>query len=826
MKMKKITAALLAAALAFTPVTSNAATADAANPNLLQDAAEIQLPTNSLGNPIGGFKTNAEGERELMYGGDPSVLIDGDTAYLYIGHDASTADNYVMPGWDVYESTDMIHWTYDKEIMSTSGISWKNDANSAWAGQVLKHFSDDLGMDVYYFYFCTWTKTDSGKQSIGCAVSSTPTGEDNILKVSTIDGEKVVEIADTPSDRFVDLGEPLVKGSVTTNESSAWNDIDPTGWIEMGEDGEEHRYLAWGNGKYFVCELNEDMISIKDRNGDGIIKFGTKKEADAANEDEYDIIEQINQTTLTLPGQDAEYTEAPYLYRRQDENGNYYGPYYLFYAMGWRENMAYATCTDLMKGDWTYGGKLMPPSATANTNHMAVFDFKGTTYFVYHNGVLPWGSGYRRVACVEEFTFNQDGSIDPIPETAVGISGTKVTIADKNGKLISHENWTNTMSDNDFPYSGTKAKNVSMISTADEEDSMWSLVPGKADTENLNYVSIQSNNKPGLYLTENRTDIVLAQDSTKDEDGSVKKTMTFKTVAGLNGTGVSFESVSKPGYYLTSANDDLSLTTGEDANACSFSLTYYRQLDSIQAQKTNTVVEYGAKIDVSDIKVSAFYRDETSAVVENFATNADKIDTKIPGEKILTVSYTENGKTKTSDIKITVKAKPVVKVSKITIKSTASLTEGQKLTLKPSISPSNATNKTLKYSSSKTSLATVSSNGVVTAKKAGTVKIVIAAMDGSGAKATVKVTIKAKKVKATKVTLSKSKITLKAGKSVTLKASMKPKNTTDKITWSTSNKKVAKVKNGKVTGVKKGTAKITAKATSGKKATCTVTVKK
>ena len=474
MKGKKFAAGLLAAALAFTSVTLTPRAAEVTKEPfaLLKNAGEeIQIDKSVLGNPIGGFKTDENGENSLMYGGDPSVLIEGDKAYLYVGQDTSTAENYVMPGWDVYESEDMIHWTFDKEILATSGISWRNDNTSAWAGQVLKHFDKELDMDVYYFYFCTWTKTDSGKQSIGCAVSSTPTGENNILTVVTEDGKKVVKVADTPSDRFVDLGEPLVKGSTTTGQSSDWNDIDPTGWIEEGADGEEHRYLAWGNGKFFVCELNEDMISIKDRNGDGTIKFGTKKEADNADEDEYDIIEQINQKNLRLDGEDAEYTEAPYLYRRQDENGNYYGPYYLFYAMGFRENMAYATCDDLMKGDWKYGGKLMPPSATANTNHMAVFDFKGTTYFVYHNGSLPWGSGFRRVACVEEFTIKDDGSIDPIPETAVGISGTKALIEDIHGGRISHEAWTNTMSDGDFPYSGIKAKKVSMVPTEDVEDS-------------------------------------------------------------------------------------------------------------------------------------------------------------------------------------------------------------------------------------------------------------------------------------------------------------------------------------------------------------------
>lgn len=74
---------------------------------------------------------------------------------------------------------------------------------------------------------------------------------------------------------------------------------------------------------------------------------------------------------------------------------------------------------------------------------------------------------------------------------------------------------------------------------------------------------------------------------------------------------------------------------------------------------------------------------------------------------------------------------------------------------------------------------------------------------------------------AKKVKLNKTKVTVKVGKSVTLKL----KNAKKKVTWKSSNKKVAVVnKKGKVTGKRTGTAKITAKS-AGKKYTCTVTVK-
>ena len=85
--------------------------------------------------------------------------------------------------------------------------------------------------------------------------------------------------------------------------------------------------------------------------------------------------------------------------------------------------MAYATTDNLLDGKLTFGSILMPPSVTSNTNHMAVFDFNGKTYFVYHNGTLPGGSGFRRTPCIAEVHFNEDGSVQAIPETAAGIHG-------------------------------------------------------------------------------------------------------------------------------------------------------------------------------------------------------------------------------------------------------------------------------------------------------------------------------------------------------------------------------------------------------------------
>ena len=83
-----------------------------------------------------------------------------------------------------------------------------------------------------------------------------------------------------------------------------------------------------------------------------------------------------------------------------------------------------------------------------------------------------------------------------------------------------------------------------------------------------------------------------------------------------------------------------------------------------------------------------------------------------------------------------------------------------------------------------------------------------------------------KTVKAKKVVVNKKRIVLKKGKKVKLKVKLKSANATEKVTFKSSNKKVAKVtKNGVVKAVKKGKCKITVKTASGKKAVVKVTVK-
>lgn len=639
MTKKKLLTAILAAAVMVTTIADGivpASVAKAAEP------VEVSVRRTEISNPIlSTYPDNdkvpeADHRGQVLYGGDPSVMVEGDTVYLYTGRDVpidftqvdskgnKVADGYYMFEWQCYSTKDLKNWTYEGVIMRADkeSMTWTSSGTDAWAGQITSHVDPDMNKKYYYFYNCTWDATSDDQQSIGVAVADTPTGWSSLEAKKDYCEAKGITTNIPDDDKrslyYVDLGQPLVKGTLTTGTKvnnvgvdnwSEWNDIDPTVWVET-VGGVEHRYLCWGNSKVFVCELNEDMISIQTLNGDGKPTFG--KQIDGASPANADVIEKSRENL-------GVYTEAPWIYRRKDAAGNPTGPYYLFYAYGWREQMAYATTDDLMNGTFTFGKILMPPTATSNTNHMAVFDFKGKTYFVYHNGSVRGGSGYRRTACITEMHFNEDGSIQEIPETAIGITGDKPYYLFSNtGAVISHENYVNSGADSAYPYLDVK---IGAYYQPQKLDASWVITDGKADPAKASYVSIQSENKPGLYMTVNDDNsVTLAHDwnysygyikngFTKPEgtgeqknvptfDEAMGKAQTFRTVKGLTDSkAVSFESVKKPGYYLCMDNGSLVVKALAD---CGASADFYLNTPPSSGSSTPGT---GTANDITSLKV-------------------------------------------------------------------------------------------------------------------------------------------------------------------------------------------------------------------------------
>ncbi|MBO5883723.1 MAG: Ig-like domain-containing protein, partial [Clostridia bacterium] len=144
---------------------------------------------------------------------------------------------------------------------------------------------------------------------------------------------------------------------------------------------------------------------------------------------------------------------------------------------------------------------------------------------------------------------------------------------------------------------------------------------------------------------------------------------------------------------------------------------------------------------------------------------------------------------------------------------------GEDNILTATIAPNDTTDKTLTWTTSDASVATVE-NGTVTAVGAGTATITVTTANGKTATCNVTVT-----VEASAVSLSKNTLSLLKGANETLTATIVPDDTTNKaLTWTTSDASVATVENGTVTAVGAGTATITVTTANGKTATCNVTV--
>lgn len=196
----------------------------------------------------------------------------------------------------------------------------------------------------------------------------------------SIEGKAIgVAVSDSPTGPFKDARETaLITNDMTTDISISWDDIDPAVFID--DDGQA--YIFWGNTKLHYAKLKENMIEL-----DGPIQ------------------------TIDLP----RYTEAPWVHKRK-------GWYYLSYAYDFPEKTAYAMSRSL-QGPWKFKGILNEVSGNCNTNHHAIIDYKGKSYFIYHNGSIPThGGSFRRSVCIDYLYYNKEGTMKRVIMTSEGVS--------------------------------------------------------------------------------------------------------------------------------------------------------------------------------------------------------------------------------------------------------------------------------------------------------------------------------------------------------------------------------------------------------------------
>ena len=284
---------------------------------------------------------------------------------------------------------------------------------------------------------------------------------------------------------------------------------------------------------------------------------------------------------------------------------------------------------------------------------------------------------------------------------------------------------------------------------------------------------------------------------------SVKNDSWYERVFNVNKTNgtLTITPVSVPATSITLNASSQNLITGE-----SFTLTA-----TVEPAKTTDTVVWSSS-------------NEAVATVSDGTVTAAKAGTT-------EITATAGNVKATCTVTV---SDPVYKVTdiKLTAAPSRRIAAGKKVKLKASIAPSNATDKSVTWTSSNKKVATVNAKGLVTFKKnAGGKKVTITATAKDGSKKFAKITFTCMKGSVKSIKLS-GKTTVKSGKTTKLKAKVSTKNgkANKTVVWSSSNTKLATVgKNGKVKTVKgkKGTVKITAKATdgSGKKATIKIKIK-
>ena len=194
-----------------------------------------------------------------------------------------------------------------------------------------------------------------------------------------------------------------------------------------------------------------------------------------------------------------------------------------------------------------------------------------------------------------------------------------------------------------------------------------------------------------------------------------------------------------------------------------------------------------------------------------------KVKAVAPGSAVITAEAGDCQAT----CQVTVEARTVAVESVTLNKSSLTLNEGESYDLTATVNPENATDPTVTWASSDPAVASVS-EGHVEALQAGTA-VITARAGGKEARCTV--TVNRPYVNVESISLDHTELAIAKGETVTLTATVYPANASDpSVSWSTSNTRIATVDaEGHVTGVRVGTAVITAKA--GKySATCRVTV--
>ncbi len=191
---------------------------------MLAISAGAQNQPADKGDGLNRFTSTGNPVITHLFTTDPAPMVQGDTLWLYTGHDFEGGQTgYKMKDWLVFSTTDMKNWTEYPVPLKITDFEWARSGD-AFAAQVVERGGK------YYAYISTnWT-------GIGVAV------------------------ADRPQGPFRDaLGKPLLTNDDCFASTHSWACIDPT--VIIDDDGQA--WLFWGNRECYYVRLKENMIEIE-----------------------------------------------------------------------------------------------------------------------------------------------------------------------------------------------------------------------------------------------------------------------------------------------------------------------------------------------------------------------------------------------------------------------------------------------------------------------------------------------------------------------------------------------------------------------------------
>jgi beta-xylosidase len=261
-------------------------------------------------------------------------------------------------------------YLYATNDQDNSGKYWDSTDWRVFSSTDLQHWQDDgsfLSVAVF-----KWARADAKAWAPEAAYRN-----GRYFYYAPVGGDKIgVAVSNQPEGPFVDARvDALIDKARDANAGD--EPIDPCVLV----DGDGKAYLVFGTRVPKIVQLTPDMIhtlgAIKDLRIEGLPTNDAKKK----------------------------YGEAPFLHK-------HHGLYYFSFSTGWPGQIVYATSRKPL-GPYAYRGVILD-YLKISTNHHAIMEHRGKSYFFYHDNLLPGGGDFKRSIAIEPLAYNQDGTIQEV----------------------------------------------------------------------------------------------------------------------------------------------------------------------------------------------------------------------------------------------------------------------------------------------------------------------------------------------------------------------------------------------------------------------------